>query len=104
MFVPVPLCEVCWLIEHTTWEPESIDASGQLLMRLTGVDVPEKINTEAVDVCSDCNSITVSGIYEMRDPAHIKVVDSDEQEYEDPTQFTFSMNPEYDDGEDDYYE
>lgn len=106
VFIPVPVCEVCWLIEHTVWEPESMDSTGRILMRLTGVDVPEKVNTESVDVCSDCGSITISGIYEMRDPATIKNLDYDEYGYEndDPTQFTFSLNPEYEDGQDDFNE
>lgn len=37
-------------------------------MRLTGVDVPVKVNTGAVEVCSNCGNITVAGIFEMQDP------------------------------------
>ena len=37
-------------------------------MRLTGVDVPVKVNTGAVEVCTNCGNITVAGIFEMQDP------------------------------------
>lgn len=100
--VPVPLCEVCWLIDHTIWEPESIGADGKILMRLTGVDVPEKINTDSVEICGVCGSITVSGIYEFKDPSTVNYLsDGDDNEfsseYEDATSFLVSMNPEDDD-------
>ena len=65
---PMSLCEVCWLKDHARWEPESMDSSGDILMRLTGVDVPVKVNTGAVEVCTNCGSITVAGIFEMQDP------------------------------------
>lgn len=97
-FVPVALCEVCWLIEHTDWEPESMDEDGQILMRLTGIDVPEKVNTDSVDVCCDCGSITIAGIYEFRNPETLNFPpDSQESEEnsvfenDDPTSFTFSL-------------
>lgn len=45
-----------------------MDDEGNILMRLKGVDVPQKFNTQAVEVCSQCGNITVSGIYELRDP------------------------------------
>ena len=65
---PLPTCEACWLKSHTQWEPESCDDDGNILMRLKGVDVPQKYNTQSVEVCSQCGNITVSGIYELRDP------------------------------------
>ncbi len=65
---PVSLCEACWLKDHARWEPESMDSKGDILMRLTGVDVPIKVNTGAVEVCSNCGNITVAGIFEMQDP------------------------------------
>jgi hypothetical protein len=37
-------------------------------MRLKGVDIPQKYNTQTVEVCSQCGKITISGIYELRDP------------------------------------
>ncbi len=45
-----------------------MDSSGDILMRLTGVDVPVKVNTGAVEVCTNCGNITVAGIFEMQDP------------------------------------
>lgn len=84
-----------------------MDENGQILMRLTGVDVPEKINTESVDICADCGSITVSGIYDFRDPALMNHLDDDDDfisEDDDPTQFTFSLNPDLDSEDGDPYE
>jgi hypothetical protein len=65
---PMALCEACWLKDHARWEPESMDNKGDILMRLTGVDVPVKVNTGAVEVCTNCGNITVAGIFEMQDP------------------------------------
>lgn len=64
---PMPVCEICWIKDHAKWEPESIDDSGNILMRLKGVDVPQKVNTGSVEVCSVCGKITISGIFELRD-------------------------------------
>lgn len=68
VLTPLPTCESCWLKAHTQWEPESCDDEGNILMRLKGVDIPQKYNTQTVEVCSQCGNITVSGIYELRDP------------------------------------
>jgi hypothetical protein len=68
ILAPLPTCEVCWLKTHTQWEPESCDDDGNVIMRLKGVDIPQKYNTQTVEVCSQCGNITVSGIYELRDP------------------------------------
>lgn len=96
VFVPVAICEMCWLIDHTDWEPESINEDGQIVMRLTGVDVPEKVNTECVDICAICGGITISGIYEMRDPSTVNYLAKDDAKLDsiddDPTAFTFSLN------------
>lgn len=105
VFTPVALCEVCWLIDHTNWEPESMNEEGQIVMRLTGVDVPEKINNDSVEICAICGSITVSGIYEIRDKSTVNFLDNDD-EFEsgvlddDPTAFILSMN-DFDNMEDD---
>ena len=45
---PIAICEDCWLAEHVRWEPESIDETGSILMRLSGVDVPEKFSAAVV--------------------------------------------------------
>lgn len=68
---PVSVCEQCWLKDHSRWEPESMDAEGQILIKLTGVDVPTKVNTGTVEICYNCGGITVSGIFEMKDPKKI---------------------------------
>lgn len=62
---PVPVCESCWLKVHTKWEPHSVSETGNVLMKLVGVEVPEKVNTGSAEVCSTCGEITVSGIYEL---------------------------------------
>lgn len=51
------------------WEPESMDREGNILMKLINVEVPEKINTKEPDICSECGEMTVSGIYDMKDPS-----------------------------------
>ena len=63
---PVPICEACWMDGHARWEPESMDKSGRILMKLKGVDVPEKINNGTVEVCAMCGAVTVAGIYELK--------------------------------------
>jgi hypothetical protein len=63
---PMPVCESCWLESHTKWEPESVDEKGKILMRLKGVDVPEKVNSGSVEVCVMCGNITVAGIFELK--------------------------------------
>ena len=45
------ICESCYLEDHTRWEPESMDENGTILMKLVGVDVPDKVNTESVETC-----------------------------------------------------
>jgi hypothetical protein len=95
--IPVPICEVCWLIDHTSWEPESVSSDGKVLMRLTGVDVPEKYNTESVEICAECGGITVAGIYELRDPATLYFLDDTEEGleglgYDDVTHFFIDLH------------
>ena len=77
-------------------------------MRLTGVDVPEKHNTNSVEICAECGSITVSGIYELRNPStllYLNDMDNDEDsEFYDPTAFIYDIsgNTEYEDEREDY--
>jgi hypothetical protein len=78
--VMLPVCEKCWLGSYTTWEPESMDRDGNILMKLKDVKVPKKINTEKPDICSECGEITVSGIYDMRDPSLAMFLDEFELE------------------------
>lgn len=68
MMEPTPVCEVCWLKNHSRWEPHSMDDNGNIKMALKGVDVPQKINTGAVESCSECGKITIAGIYQLSDP------------------------------------
>jgi hypothetical protein len=66
VITPMAVCESCYLETHTKWEPESMDAKGKILMRLTGVDVPEKVNNGNVEVCVVCGGLTVAGIFELK--------------------------------------
>ncbi len=63
---PFPVCEACWMGEHAKWEPESMDKGGRILMRLKGVEVPNKINNGSVEVCAMCGAVTIAGIYELK--------------------------------------
>jgi hypothetical protein len=87
---PFPICEACWMREHAKWEPESMDKSGRILMRLKGVEVPNKINNGAVEVCAMCGSITVVGIYELKLTSEVYF-----SEQQDPD-FEVNINPDED--------
>lgn len=65
---PVPICEACWVKEKAQWEPESMDESGNILMRLRGVPFPDTYTTSSVESCSVCDSITIVGIYKLVEP------------------------------------
>lgn len=93
---PLAVCETCWLIDHSRWEPESMSEDGNVLMKLIGVDVPHKINNGEVEVCCMCGSLTISGIYEFKDPAQVYFSDSDDESPE----FELEMNNTDFDGDD----
>ena len=65
---PVPICEACWVKENAQWEPESMDGSGNILMRLKGIPLPEMYMNSSVENCSECSSITIVGIYKNVEP------------------------------------
>ncbi len=67
MMSPTPVCEQCWLKEHSRWEPHSMDDHGNIKMALSGVDVPQKINTGSVESCSVCGKITIAGIFDIQE-------------------------------------
>lgn len=75
VFVPMALCELCWLEDHANWEPQSVDEEGKIMMRLVGVDIPEITKTGNVDVCCMCGSITIAGIYELKDPQKVYFIE-----------------------------
>lgn len=79
---PMAVCESCWLLDHARWEPESMDNTGNILMKLVGVDVPEKVNTGEVEVCCMCGGLTICGIYEFKDPEKVYFTDENKNEYE----------------------
>jgi hypothetical protein len=65
MLLPIPICESCWLEKYSKWEPESMDESGHMLMRLVDVQMPKKYNLDEPEICADCESLTVAGIFEV---------------------------------------
>lgn len=76
------VCESCFLIDHTRWEPESMDSMGVIMMKLVGVDVPIKINNGTVEVCCMCGGLTISGIYEFKHPDDVMFEDNGDNKYE----------------------
>lgn len=92
---PMALCEICFLEDHTRWEPESMDEDGRVLMKLVGIDVPEKINTETVEICCMCGCITVSGIFEIMSPSDAHFLEENERE----SKFEFALEEDYDEEE-----
>jgi hypothetical protein len=87
LVTPKPVCEQCWLKEHAHWEPHSMDNQGNIKMALSGVDVPQKINTGTVETCSVCGKITIAGIFNVEehkivfsaDPEGSHMYDEEEQ-------------------------
>jgi hypothetical protein len=90
---PVAVCESCFLLDHARWQPESMDGTGNILMKLVGVDVPIKINNDTVEVCGLCGGITICGIYEFKSEEEIIFEDNGDSHYE-------LELPEFDLGED----
>lgn len=82
VLLPMAVCESCWLDDHAHWQPESMDEAGHVLVRLVGVDVPIKINSGSVEVCCMCGGLTISGIYELKDPNKIYFTDNGDQKFE----------------------
>lgn len=84
-----------------------MDENGQVVMRMTGIVVPDKVNTGDVDVCGLCGSITIAGIYQLQDPEDISLLDLQDPEEDnykndeyDPTMFRVSLADYEDDDED----
>ena len=82
VLVPLPICELCWLADHTRWEPESMNESGSILMRLAGVDTPEIVETGSVEICCMCGSVTIAGIYSMVNPKEAYFLDGDDSSHD----------------------
>lgn len=72
-----------------------MDDEGNILMRLKGVDVPQKYNTQTVEVCSQCGNITVSGIYELRDPSADAYTNHRITTKNSSTEIEYDLEPSY---------
>jgi hypothetical protein len=64
-----------------------MDDHGNIKMALSGVDVPQKINTGAVETCSVCGKITIAGIFNVKEHKIVFTTESEEaqayDQYED---------------------
>lgn len=87
---PVPICEACWMENNARWEPESMDTTGRIIMRLKGVDVPNKVNNGSVEVCAMCGAVTIAGIFEMKLTSEMYFLDQQSPDFE------LNINPEDD--------
>ena len=59
----VPQCELCYIEDHSVWEPESVGEDGSLVSKLVSVSVPVHIKSGKVNICATCGDVTVVGIY-----------------------------------------
>lgn len=59
-----------------------MDDTGNILLKLVGVEVPQKVNTGEVEVCCMCGAITVCGIYEFKDPEKVYFTGDTESDFE----------------------
>jgi hypothetical protein len=75
---------------HAKWEPESMDTTGRIIMRLKGVDVPNKVNNGSVEVCAMCGAVTIAGIFEMKLTSEMYFLDQQSPDFE------LNINPEDD--------
>lgn len=64
----LPICERCWLDENTVWEPEGVDEDGNIVSKLSGVAIPENLQTGNVYICCMCSDLTIVGLFVERDP------------------------------------
>jgi hypothetical protein len=104
--VPIPVCEMCWILDHAKWEPESIGEDGNVVVRLVGIETPDRVITGSTDVCSVCGGITIAGIYELKNESELPYSDDDQDDYyvngyqSDPSKYIFSLKVEEDEAED----
>ena len=66
--------------------------SGSILMRLAGVDMPEIVKIGSVEVCCQCGSITIAGIYNMMNPLEVYFINGDKASHD--FEFDFSETDE----------
>ena len=67
-----------------------MDKTGRIIMRLKGVDVPNKVNSGAVEVCAMCGAVTIAGIFEMKLTSEVYFLDQQSPDFE------LNINPEDD--------
>ena len=67
-----------------------MDTTGRIIMRLKGVDVPNKVNNGSVEVCAMCGAVTIAGIFEMKLTSEMYFLDQRSPDFE------LNINPEDD--------
>ena len=67
-----------------------MDTTGRIIMRLKGVDVPNKVNSGSVEVCAMCGAVTIAGIFEMKLTSEMYFLDQQSPDFE------LNINPEDD--------
>ena len=67
-----------------------MDKTGRIIMRLKGVDVPNKINNGSVEVCAMCGAVTIAGIFEMKLTSEVYFLNQQSPDFE------LNINPEDD--------
>jgi hypothetical protein len=67
-----------------------MDTTGRIIMRLKGVDVPNKVNNGSVEVCAMCGAVTIAGIFEMKLTSEMYFLDQQSPDFE------LNINPEDD--------
>lgn len=67
-----------------------MDKTGRIIMRLKGVDVPNKVNNGSVEVCAMCGAVTIAGIFEMKLTSEMYFLDQQSPDFE------LNINPEDD--------
>lgn len=66
-----PQCEVCWIEENSTWEPDGVSSDGKLVARMSAIAVPVDLEPGQVNVCCVCGELTVVGIFVEREKADV---------------------------------
>ncbi len=67
-----------------------MDKTGRIIMRLKGVDVPNKVNNGSVEICAMCGAVTIAGIFEMKLTSEVYFLDQQSPDFE------LNINPEDD--------
>ena len=51
-------------------------------MVFIGADIPEHVSRGSVDICADCGSVTIAGIYDYRNPDKVYFVNDGDPHFD----------------------